>query len=274
MNATLSLAWSLMLVTAALPPTTWAQSAERAASGPRESGPETSLLAGAVTREAARLSKTLGSPVTPAVTRAVQGHPSGPSDWSRVRHLAPGSAIIVIVTGAPPAMRYVIAHNDAELTLLNVADPALPTVASDALRDAAAQHPEYFAAAARGETFALGKVVRLGADGVFVADRKFAALTQVVETIGRDDVVEIDTPEAMRSANSAAELGCDAARHIGIGVGAAAFGLIGGLVGSRVSNNGAGLIVAIAGTVGGLLVGEWAYGKCMQKPSGIIYRAP
>ena len=64
--------------------------------------------------------------------------------------------------------------------------------------DLASTHPEYFLAAQKGGRFVLEKNVRMGPDGVFVADRKVADLQDVVETGARKDVAEIKTRQKGR----------------------------------------------------------------------------
>lgn len=153
--------------------------------------PERTMAAGsfakAIAREAVRLA-------------AVQpgGNPAE-SNWSRVRTVAPGTDIILTVKGAPPGVqRTFVAEGDSDLTVLNVADPGLPAAARDVLRGVALRDPGDLPAAQQGRQITLRKDVRIGPDGVFVSDRKVADLGQVVETIARDDVVEITTRQKGR----------------------------------------------------------------------------
>ena len=111
-------------------------------------------------------------------------------DWSAARKLAPGTEVMVTVKGSKPVRRYVVLAGESELTALNLTDPTLPRAATRVLRDMASNHPEYFAAVGTGGYFQSNNV-RMGPAGVFVADRKVADLSQVVETIARDDVVQI-----------------------------------------------------------------------------------
>jgi hypothetical protein len=147
----------------------------------------------------------LGGPVAPAtaagpLARAVMrqavrlaavqsGGTSAESNWSRVRKLASGTEIIVTVKGSRPTNRYFLAGDESELMVLNVADPALPVAARDLLRDAASVHPKPFPGAQQAGP----KNVRVGPDGVFVADQKVTDLGQV-EHIARTDIAEIKTP--------------------------------------------------------------------------------
>ena len=72
-------------------------------------------------------------------------------DWSRLLKLAPGTGIIVTVTGSQPVYRYFLAGNDSDL--LNVDDPTLLPAARDVLRDVASTHSERFSAARKGGQF-------------------------------------------------------------------------------------------------------------------------
>jgi hypothetical protein len=147
-------------------------------------------IARAALREVSRLGTAYG------------GRQSSDPDWARVRRLAPGTQVTVTVSGSPPAVRYVIAANESDVTALNLTVPAIPSAATSVLRAVASDHPEYFPAAQQGSSFLLDDNVRLGPDGVFVADRKVADLGQVVERITRSDVREISS--GMRTRGSIA----------------------------------------------------------------------
>ena len=172
-----------------------------------------------------------------------------------MRNLAPGTEIIVIVTGLPPATRYLIAQSESALTVLNVTGATLPFAARDELRDVVSHHPEYIAATQQGRAFVLGKHVRLEPDGVFVADRKVADLTDVIENIGRSDVVEINT-----SARERSRLGCGFVGYAGWWLGGMAGGMTGGFIGWEVSNTDGGALggMALGALVGGTAGGVWS----------------
>jgi hypothetical protein len=108
-----------------------------------------------------------------------------------VRKLTAGTEVVVTVQGSQPSKRYVVQADDSDLTVLNLTDPTLPRAARRALLDMASNQPEYF----KGQKGAfVDKEVRVGPDGVFVADRKVADLGQIVERIPRTDVSEIRSP--------------------------------------------------------------------------------
>jgi hypothetical protein len=213
-------------------------------------------------REATRLAAA--AEPTPSDSNTVLESARSVSDdrWSRVRTLAAGTEIIVTVRGLEPGNRYLVTADDSELMVLNVSDPALPVSVRSALRHAAASHPGFLAAAQRGETFLLENDVRVARDGVFVADRKVAALTQVAERIGQHDVAEIRI--AKRDANA---FGCAVAAYFGGGfVG----GMSGALVGGAVSRDTGGALTGmmIGWPVGAAIV----YRTCRHKPEQVIYR--
>jgi hypothetical protein len=205
-----------------------------------------------MTREAVRLGAVQSSG-TPAE-----------SNWSRVRKLASGTEIIVTVKGSPPVSRYFVAADDSGLSVLNVGDPALPTAARDVLRDVASTHPEWFQAAKTGGAFVLEKNVRVGPDGVFVADRKVADLAQVVEQYGRPDITDIKTASVESN-----PVGCAFAGYYG---GAVVGGLPGVLIGGAVGRDSG---PALLGMMVGWSIGAvYVYRKCRHKPEKAIYLAP
>jgi outer membrane lipoprotein SlyB len=110
----------------------------------------------------------------------------------------------------------------------------------------------------------LEKNVRVGPDGVFVADRKVADLEQVVENIVRADVAEIKTARIESN-----PVGCAFAGYLG-------GGLIGGLPGILVGHAvGRDTGPALVGMIVGWSVGSvYVYRKCRHKPERVIYRAP
>jgi hypothetical protein len=234
--------------------------------GPATAGP----LAQAAMREAVRLA-AVGEPRSTGIETVQQGGQSTESNWSRVRKLAPGTEIIVTVKGSPPATRYFVAADESDLTVLNVADPTLPRAAREVLRDVASTHPEHFLAAQKGGQFVLEKNIRVAPDGVFVADRKVADLTQVIETIARNDVAEISGPVPYSPGHEAL---------VGLGVGAAIGAGIylllchgfGGCGGADV-----GPLLGTAALFGGIFAGisllPGGY-HARHRPWEVIYRAP
>ena len=204
--------------------------------------------------------------ITREATRFATVEQSKPvdSEWSRVRKLAPGTELIVIVKGSQPSNRYFVAGDESDLTVLNVGAPSLPTAARDVLRDLASTHPEYFLAAQKGGEFAVEKNVRMGPDGVFVADRKVADLAQIVEQYGRHDITEITTAKIESN-----PVGCALAGYYGGGiVGGIPGAVIGGAVGRDTGP-------ALAGMMVGWSMGAvHVYRKCRHKPEKLIYSAP
>jgi len=144
---------------------------------------------------------------------------------------------------------------------LNTGVPALPTAARNVLRSLASTHPEYFLAAQKGGEFELEKNVRLGPDGVFIADRKAAGLAQVVEQYGRQDIAEIRT--AAVESNAA---GCAFAGYLGGGI---IGGVPGAIVGGAVGRDSG---PALAGMMVGWSMGAvHLYRKCRHQPEKVIY---
>lgn len=93
--------------------------------------------------------------------------------WSRVGELRPGAQIAVATTSAPLRARIFVSADASEVTVLSLEVPSLTPAAIHALRDMATRHPKYFAAIQVSGSFEQGRV-RLGRDGLFVADRRIA----------------------------------------------------------------------------------------------------
>jgi hypothetical protein len=185
-------------------------------------------------------------------------------DWSRLLKLAPGTGIIVTVKGSEPLHRYFVAGDDSSLTVLNVDAPALPRAARAVLRDVASTHSQYFSAAQQGGQFLLQKNVRLGPEGVFVADLKVADLSEVVEQYPRDAVAEIETAKIDSN-----PVGCALAGYYGGGI---VGGLPGAFVGGAVGRDTG---PALAGMMVGWSIGAlYVYRKCRHKPEKVVYQAP
>src|SRR5204862_2134446 len=93
----------------------------------------------------------------------------------------------------------------------------------------ASRQSEDCGAAERGERFVLEEKVQIGADGVFVADRKVADLARVVEHHKAREIAEIKI--ASRESNP---FGCAIAAYYG---GAVIGGVPGALVGGAVGKD-------------------------------------
>jgi hypothetical protein len=134
--------------------------------------------------------------------------PGGPTvyDWIRVRQLGPPAEITVTTGQAQASPRVFAAADDLRVVVLNLNSPALTLAAKRALRDLAVQHPEAFSTSNAAGSFEQNGV-RVGREGVFVTGRKVAGFDEVVETIARDDVVEIDGPVVARGSVAGATLG-------------------------------------------------------------------
>jgi hypothetical protein len=179
-------------------------------------------------------------------------------NWSRVGELAPAAEVMVTAKGSQPASRYFVSADELALTVLNLTDPTLPTASTRVLRDMASRHPEYFATMQQGATFGEGDV-RVGRDGVFVADRKVADLGQILESIARDNVAEITGPVVARGSVLGAALG----------------GWVGFAVGVVPGLGGASKVVTWSVVVGSVAVGGYlGFHWSSHQTEGLIYRAP
>jgi hypothetical protein len=178
--------------------------------------------------------------------------------WSRVSEIEPGAEIMVTTKNGGSGPRYFVSADRARLMVLNLTDPTLPAASIQVLRDMAAQHPENFAALDRTGTLAQGNL-RIGRDGLFVADRKVADLTQVVETVTPNDVSEIWGPVVARGSVLGTVLG----GWLGFAV-----GVVPGLGGA--SDEVAWLVLIGSIAVGGYLGFRWSN----HETDGIVYKAP
>ena len=180
------------------------------------------------------------------------------SNWSRVSQLAPAAEVVVTIRGSQPRSRHFVAADELALIVLNLTLQALPPVSTRVLRDMASEHPEYFVAAQKSGTFAQ-EDVRIGRDGLFVADRRIADFEQVVERIARNEVSEIRGPVVARGSVLGALLG----GWLGFAVGAVP--ALGG------APKGVGwLVLTSSVAVGAFLGHRWS----SHETDGIVYRAP
>jgi hypothetical protein len=201
---------------------------------------------------------------SPATVAAQASSETGAdANWSRVSKLAPETEIIVTVQGSQPVRRYVVLADESNLTVLNLTDPTLPAAVRDVLRQLASHHPEFFVGTSVARSF-MERDVRVAPAGVFVAGRKVAELSQVVEQVRRQDVTAIGTAKVERNA-----VGCAVAGYYG---GAIVGGLPGAVIGGAVGRDtGPALLgMTLGWSAGAVLV----YRKCRHTPEKVIYRAP
>ena len=198
--------------------------------------------------------------LAPSVSVSAQG----PTKWSRVRDIEPGTEITVTVTNSPPGQRYFIAADESSLAVLNIPDSMSDRV-RQVLIDTASDNPDCFALAHQNRTFVLHKDMHLTLtpDGVFLGAEKVADREQIVMQIVRGDVGEISV----------------LARPVGRGtwlgavIGATA-GFVIGLLSPDdfFSPAEVGLLAASLG--GGIGSGVGAGVGALHKTRTVIYRAP
>jgi hypothetical protein len=192
------------------------------------------------------------------LTDATRRGASVESNWSRVGQLAPAAEVAVTTRGSQPRRLHFIVADEFDLIVLNLTQPGLPPGSTRVLRDMASEHPEYFVAVQKSGTFAQDNV-RIGRDGLFVADRRIADLEQVVESIARKDVSEIRGPVVARGSVLGAVLG----GWLGFAVGAVP--TLGGT-----PEGIAWLVLTGSVSVGAFLGHHWS----SHETDGIVYRAP
>jgi hypothetical protein len=180
------------------------------------------------------------------------------SNWSRVGEVPAGSEVFVTIKDAQTSRRHVVLADNSSLIVLNLTGSTLPSAVTSALRRLAAERPSPFAALDKTGALAQGDV-RIGRDGVFLADRKVAELAQVVQRVARSDVSEIQGPVVAR--------------------GSVAGGLLGGWLGFAVgvvpalggAPEGAAWLASIGSISAGAYLG-WRWSN--HDTDGVIYRAP
>src|SRR5262245_30977203 len=180
------------------------------------------------------------------------------SMWSRVGELRPGSEIAVATTNTPLRVGIFVSANASGVTVLSLEAQSLTPTAIDVLREMATRHAEYFAAIPGGSSFEQDRV-RLGRDGLFVADRRIAAFADIVETLPREAVREIRGPVVARGSAPGRILGA----FLGFCV-----GVVPGLGGAKPGV--AWAFVVTSTSVGGWLGHRWSN----HTEDGVVYRAP
>jgi hypothetical protein len=183
---------------------------------------------------------------------------SSEADWARVSQLAPASEILVTMPGSPPRRRHFVAADGSSLIALDLGSAALPAEAARALRDLAATNAAQLIAVQKGGAIQQGRI-RIGREGVFVDERRIAALDEVLETTARTSVRQVEGPVVAQGAVGASVLGA----FLGFSV-----GVVPALGGA--SEGVAWLLLAGSIAAGGYLGHYWS----RHTTDGLVYRAP
>lgn len=180
------------------------------------------------------------------------------SNWSRVAQLAPAAELVVTTRGSQPRNRHFVAADEVALIVLDLAHPALSPESRNVLRDMASRNPEHLVAVQKSGAFAQDDV-RIGRDGLFVANRRIANLEDVVESMTRNEVSEIRGPVIARGSILGSVLG----------------GWLGFAVGAVPALGGSGegiawLALTSSVSIGAFLGHHWS----SHETEGLVYRAP
>jgi hypothetical protein len=191
---------------------------------------------------------------------------AGPSgDWSRVRTLPPASELTVSLKNASGLKGRFVVADPSNVVILDVDHPALPERGKSLLVQFASMYPLYFGPGRRAFVY---KELRVGADGVFVADQRVADRDAIVRVIPRSEIAQVAVPMKMRGSTLGA-------------VGGAAAGLGLGFV-AMLST----IDCPFAGNCAGWRARQWApvwlpvasglagYHLLRTPVGGVIYRAP
>lgn len=184
--------------------------------------------------------------------------PSSETEWSRVRQLAPAAEVVITLKGSQARSRLFLAADESSVSVLHLGLAALSSEAARSLRDIAVHDPERLVTLQKGGAFERGRV-RIGRDGVFVDQRRIAAFDEVMETIARDTVTQIDGPVVERGSAAGIILGA----WLGFAV-----GVVPALGGA--SEGVAWLLLAGSVAAGGYLGHRWS----RHMTDGLVYRAP
>jgi hypothetical protein len=157
---------------------------------PHGQSPAPGSLSQAAWREGARLAAADGPFAAPGPL-ARQDSKDALSNWFRVAALNPGSEIDLTRVGAARSRHRQLAADETGLTILNVDDRTIPGSVKAALERAARDHPDTFRLARNSMQVLPNGHVRLGPDGVFQQDDRLFDLAHIVETVPRDEVVEV-----------------------------------------------------------------------------------
>lgn len=165
-------------------------------------------IARAVTPDAVRVA------MLPVLAGSPKSGEQASPGWSKVHRLKPGTEIIVTVATGPRT-RHVVLSDGSGLTVLNLEDPGLTQDARRELLAVASDHPERLS---HDRTNFVGTHLRIGPDGVFVADQRVADPGQIVERIARDDVRSIVRPVRRRGSKWGAVGGVVVGAWLGFGI--------------------------------------------------------
>jgi len=124
---------------------------------------------------------------------ATADRPLAAANWTYIRAFAAGTEITITTRSERLGRRVFVSADESELTVVYAAHPALTAAATQALVELAAAHPQSFTGDGVTTTFLSGPI-RVGRDGVFDGGSKLVDIDQIVETIDRDDITELDTP--------------------------------------------------------------------------------
>jgi hypothetical protein len=134
-----------------------------------------------------------------------------PSDWSRVRRIAPGRAIVIRTRAAPSTTVTFVQADDSELTVLTAAD--LPPRVRRTLIEGS-KHPPSLRSVFSGTQIIDGEV-QVRPDGIFLANQKVAETGEVIRRIPQAEIVAIETPPARRGSVVGAVVGAAAGFVVG-----------------------------------------------------------
>ena len=178
------------------------------------------------------------------------------SEWQRVRNIKPKSEIFVAV-GSWSAKCTVLASDDQSLTVMRLND-TLPFVVTDLLRELVSSDPQLLVTlTTTGSKLDAARKVKIAPEGIFVGDKKIAAMSDVIVRIDRAGVQEVRKRPPGRS--------------VGRTIGGAFIGLAVGSVVGSVIDYAAETSAVCAGACWGSLAGAVGFAILIGRDQGPIY---
>jgi hypothetical protein len=177
-------------------------------------------------------------------------------DWQRVRDIKPKSEMF-LTTESWSAKCTVLVSDDKGLTVMKL-NEKLPFVVTETLREIVSRDPQLLVTlTTTGSRSDAARKVKIGPEGIFVGDKKIAAMSDVVVRVDRADVREVrKRPEG---------------RSVGRTVGGAFLGLLVGTVVGSVIDYAAESGPVCAGACWGAVAGGVGFAFLLGRDRGPIY---
>jgi hypothetical protein len=176
-------------------------------------------------------------------------------DWQRVRDLRPGSEVYLTVESGSSKCT-VLASDDKSLTIVKL-NGTLPFAVTEVLRELMSRDPQLVVTAATSGRTDTSRKVKIGPDGIFLADKKIAATSDVIVRVDRADVREVRKRPKGRSVGRTI-----GGAFLGAGIGAALGSVI---------DSGANISSVCGGACWGAVAAGTGFAILLGRDTGPIY---